>query len=136
MPAGRVDEAELTRVTAQAMVVNPRAEVYPLNSNGQVIGHRSPTPLAHQRVDLAPVRAFLGVKAPYPIYGRDPRAHTVSRVFSVAEVRTGTALHGSVYVLLACAGSQELVATVAGSHILRAAAGTLAIVFLLAIIAA
>jgi signal transduction histidine kinase len=136
LPAGRVDEAELTRIARQAMVVNPLAEVYVLNDQGVVVGHRSPSPLTTDRVALEPVHSFLRGQTDFPIYGYDPRASNSQRVFSAAEIRDGQQLRGYVYVLLAGTGSQSTLGTLVGSHILRAGAGHLAIIALLAILAA
>jgi signal transduction histidine kinase len=136
LPEGRVNDAELSRVVSQAMVVNPLAEIYLLDSTGRVIGHRSPSPLAQTGVDVAQVRLFVNGTAPFPIYGVDPRSNGTARVFSAAEIRDPTGLQGYVYVLLAGAGSHGLLATVADSHALRAAAAMLAAIAALAIVAA
>jgi signal transduction histidine kinase len=133
---GKLVDDELSRVAHDAMVVNPLAEVYVLDTRGGVMGHRSSEPLRTDRVALAPVRDFLDGSDRYPIYGSDPRAPDRPRVFSVAEIRTADELQGYAYVLLAGAASQNAFATIAESHMLRAAASTLAIFVLLATVAA
>jgi signal transduction histidine kinase len=134
--AGQVDEAQLTRLARQAMVVNPMAEVYLLNPAGHVIGSRGERSLTSTRVRLAPLREFLSPTARRPIYGDDPRGDGMPRVFSTAEIREGSRLQGYVYVVLGSAASEGAAATLAGSHILRAGVTTSLIVLLLTAVAA
>jgi signal transduction histidine kinase len=134
--AGRVDEAQLTRLARQAMVVNPMAEVYLLDPAGHVVGSRGERPLKTTRVRLAPLREFLSPTAHRPIYGDDPRGDGMPRVFSTAEIHDGSRLQGYVYVVLGGAASEGAAATLAGSHILRAGVTTSLIVLVLTAIAA
>jgi signal transduction histidine kinase len=133
---GKLVASELARVAHDAMVVNPLAEVYVLDTSGRILGHGSADALPLQAVALEPVREFLSANAAYPIYGTDPRSPNGTRVFSAWEIRSGEQLQGYAYVLLAGAASRSAHATIVESHMLRAAAGTLAVFVLLAIIAA
>jgi signal transduction histidine kinase len=133
---GQVDEAQLTRLAHQAMVINPIAEVYLLDPAGQVIGERADGALASSAVDLDPIREFLSGDGRGPIYGNDPRSPGAQRVFSAAGIFQGTKLEGYVYVVLGGAPSESAATTLAGSYILRAAAITTLVVLLLAAVAA
>ncbi|MDO6806804.1 two-component sensor histidine kinase, partial [Wenyingzhuangia sp. 1_MG-2023] len=53
--AGVVDEQALDQLAGHAMVLNPALEIYLLDANGQILGHRLPPDQVHlQRVALAP----------------------------------------------------------------------------------
>jgi two-component system, OmpR family, sensor kinase len=133
---GRVNDAQLTRLAHQAMVINPMAEVYLLDATGKIIGHRIKARLAAEAVDLAPVRAFLSQPSFAPIYGSDPRDARARRVFSAAEIREASRLEGYVYVVLGGISSETAAMPIAGSYILSAALITLLVVSLLAAAAA
>jgi signal transduction histidine kinase len=133
---GRVDEAQLTRLAHQAMVINPIAEVYLLDPGGRIIGSRGDTPPTRQAVDVSRIRTFLSGAARGPVYGSDPRNASIPRIFSAAEIVDGSQLQGYVYVVLGGTASQSVAATLAESHILRAAVLTSLIVLLLAAMAA
>ena len=67
---------------SQLMLVNPSVEVYLLDIDGRVVGNAAPSGhLLRDRVDLAPVRRFLG-GAMLPILGDDPRSVEGRKVFS------------------------------------------------------
>jgi signal transduction histidine kinase len=133
---GQVDIDRLADLARHAMVVNPLAEIYLLDTEGRVVGHRSPTPLAHDRIALETIEQYLQADRPRPIYGLDPRKAQSRRVFSAAEIHSAGRTVGYAYVLLAGSGSDGIATTVAGSHILRAAGVTFLLLVALAAVAA
>lgn len=133
---GRVDEAQLTRLAHQAMVINPMAEVYLLDRLGRIVGQRIKEPLASDEVDLEPIRAFIREPTRAPVYGSDPRDTHTRRVFSAEQIRDQGELQGYVYVVLGGAPRQSIAAIIVGSYILRAALITLLLVLLFAAAAA
>jgi signal transduction histidine kinase len=108
MRDGRADDETLQQIARHAMVVNPLAKVYLLDSNGGVIGGGT------GRVDMAPLRRWLAGHHG-PVYGDDPSHPGGRSVFSVHPVSGGS---GFVYVVL---GGVEIVgapAFIASSHVL------------------
>jgi signal transduction histidine kinase len=118
---GRPDHEALQRIAGHAMVVNPLARVYLLDSQGIVIGGGA------GQVDMVPLRRWLAGHSG-PVYGDDPSHARERSVFSVHPVSGGG---GFVYVVLG--GSQVVGAPafIASSHVL-----TVTLLFLTSIIAA
>jgi signal transduction histidine kinase len=127
---GRVDEARLAELSRQAMIINPLARVYLLDTQGSVHGQSGP------RMDLRPLQEVLSGRARWPVYGDDPSRPGVRRIFSVAPVHDKGRPFGYVYVLLGGDQSESLAAAVASSHILSVAFAALALVLLCGAISA
>jgi hypothetical protein len=107
---GRVDHEVLEQIAGHAMVINPLARVYLLDSRGGVIGGGS------GQVNPAPLRQWLAGHRG-PLYGDDP-AHPGGRsIFSVHPVRGGD---GFVYVVLGGAQFADTGGFIASSRILSA----------------
>ena len=87
---GIPDLDSLHDLAGHAMVINPTAEIYLLDSNGEILGHNLPDgTVVMSQVDLAPVRELIGGNAVFPLRGDDPRNTDSAKVFSAAEVRSG-----------------------------------------------
>lgn len=100
-----VDLNTIKQLSHQAMVINPIAEVYLLDTQGQIIAHAlPPEALQQQTVPLEPIRQFLSDRADLPIHGPDPRNSGQSKIFSATELRVEGELRGYLYVVL---GSKE-----------------------------
>ncbi|WP_293269015.1 ATP-binding protein [Neptunomonas sp.] len=85
----------------QAMIINPIAEVYLLDVNGNIIAHALPPETSMQTfVPLEPIKQFLAGNAEYPIRASDPRHQGVNKIFSAAEIRYTEELRGYLYVVL------------------------------------
>ncbi|MDP2546970.1 cell wall metabolism sensor histidine kinase WalK [Oceanobacter sp. 4_MG-2023] len=85
--AGVVDEQALDQLAGHAMVLNPALEIYLLDANGQILGHRLPPDQVHlQRVALAPIQQYLQPNARYPVLGDDPSNPQQRNIFSVAAI--------------------------------------------------
>ena len=88
-----------------AMVTNPSAEVYLLDSTGRILlYHALASKIKRQRVSLEPVRQFIQTHGQAFIRGDDPRNETEQKIFSAAEVIREGRQQGYVYVIL---GSEE-----------------------------
>lgn len=118
---GSLNGPALERIGAQAIVVNPVAEVYVLDAQGRILGTTAgAAPAPAGRVSLGPIRSFLQGGERGPVYGDNPRRPGQATVFSAAPIGTaGT--EGYVYVVLGGERKQGLTATIASSHILQAA---------------
>ena len=134
---GVVDRVRVRELGAHAMVINPIAEVYVLNTAGRIVAQALPAgQVKSSSVDLEPVREFLAGRARGPVYGDNPRAPDDPRVFSAAEIRHEGRLEGYVYVVIGGERHRNLAATLAGSFVLRSALGLTAGISVLAAILA
>lgn len=97
------DAATRDELLRMLMVVNPGIEVYMLDADGVVSSYiGDPTAVHAPRIDLTPVRAFLGGAA-LPLRGTDPKAPGDGKIFSAAMFppRPGdTRPPGYLYVVL------------------------------------
>jgi signal transduction histidine kinase len=88
-----------------AMVTNPSAEVYLLDSTGRILLYHAPiSKIKRQRVSLEPVRQFIQTHGQAFVKGDDPRNASEQKIFSAAEVIRDGRQQGYVYVIL---GSEE-----------------------------
>lgn len=91
---------ELQRQFDQFMAINPDIEVYLLDGNGTVVGAASGVMPQKTKVDIAPVKKFVGGDMMFPLLGEDP-AHTMrSKVFSAAPIDSEHPEKGYLYVIL------------------------------------
>ncbi len=119
---GRFDRAALEAIFHTYMVVNPSIEVYLLDSDGRILAYSAPPgKVKRDRVDLAPVLAFLGREHHSPIVGDDPRDAAGHKVFSAAPIGPATQPQGYLYVVLAGQQLDSVAAMLQHSYILRLA---------------
>lgn len=98
---GVPDLDSLRDLAGHAMVINPTAEIYLLDTEGTILGHGlPPETIMRDRVDLAPLKKLIEGAAPMPIRGDDPRSGSTRKVFSAFEVVSGDKLEGYLYVVL------------------------------------
>jgi signal transduction histidine kinase len=98
---GIPDIDSLTDLASHAMVINPTAEIYLLDTEGNILGHGlPPETVLLERVELAPIKQLIDGSATMPIRGDDPRSGSTRKVFSAFEVRTEGRLEGYLYVVL------------------------------------
>ncbi len=99
--AGGFSEARIRGAIHSMMVLNPRVEIYLLDGEGRILAWFASPPrrLARDRVDLAPVRAFIAGGGRGLILGDDPRGAGRRKPISAAPLRMGGE-PGYVYVIL------------------------------------
>ena len=98
---GVPDLESLTELSSHAMVINPTAEIYLLDTEGNILGHGlPPETVMLERVELAPLKELIDGSATMPIRGDDPRSGSTRKVFSAFEVRNEGRLEGYLYVVL------------------------------------
>ncbi|MEO0574739.1 MAG: HAMP domain-containing sensor histidine kinase [Pseudomonadota bacterium] len=106
--AAGVDNAALETLTQRAMVINPTAEIYVLDTQGNVLGDRIVGADGFKaRIAIAPIKALLAGDVRLPVFGEDPRVGANRKVFSASEIRSDAGLQGYVYVVL---GGQQYAA--------------------------
>jgi signal transduction histidine kinase len=88
------------RLFTHLMAVNPNIEVYLLDADGRIAQFsEGGTPLAQERVSLAPIRRLLAGE-PAPVRGDNPRQNGQSEIFSVAPIIGPEGTRGYVYIVL------------------------------------
>ena len=117
---GEPDLKSLQELAGHAMVINPTAEIYLLDTFGYVVGHGlSPETVLKNRVDLSPVRALINGEARMPIRGDDPRSDGNQKIFSAAEVVSDRGLEGYLYVILGGQAWEAAAANIGNSYVGR-----------------
>src|SRR4029077_21058513 len=67
---GRIDTSRITPVFEDAMRINPTIEVYLIDAGGRILAFNAPPGRVKlTRVDMAPIRWFLGSQRDLPILG-------------------------------------------------------------------
>lgn len=98
---GVPDLESLRELASHAMVINPTAEIYLLDVDGNILGHGlPPETVMRDKVDLIPLRKLIEGSSPMPIRGDDPRSGSNRKVFSAFEVGKEENLEGYLYVVL------------------------------------
>jgi signal transduction histidine kinase len=127
---GKPDLDSLRDLSAHAMVINPTAEIYLLDTEGNILGHGlPPETVLRERVDLAPIKALIDGTARMPVRGDDPRSGSSRKVFSAAEVISGEQVEGYLYVVLGGKTYDALASDIGNSYVGKVSAlGALVIV--------
>jgi signal transduction histidine kinase len=98
---GVPDLDSLRDLAGHAMVINPTAEIYLLDQEGNILGHNLPTEtVLTSRVDLNPVLTLIDGQTRFPLYGDDPRNASTQKVFSAWPVTSEVGMEGYLYVVL------------------------------------
>lgn len=119
-----VDLNTIRQLSRQAMIINPIAEVYLLDTRGRIIAHALPDDaLQLQQLPLAPIEQFLSPQAELPVRGPDPRNPDQQKIFSATELRVEGQLRGYLYVVLGSKVYDDI-----GSLLSQSYSGTLALI--------
>lgn len=114
---GNPDIDSLAELAQQAMIINPTAEIYLLDTAGLILGHGLPADsVIRSRVDLTPVRNLIAGNPRMPLRGDDPRSATGQKVFSASEVRANDELEGYLYVILGGQAYETLSSDIMGTY--------------------
>ena len=134
---GRVNDAAWRELANRAMTVNPSAEVYLLDTQGNVVSSAvPPANILHAHIRLEPLQEFLRQPDRRPVYGDDPTGLTSERVFSVAPIEDQGTLQGYLYVVLGGQPERFIADRIRGSYAFRLAALVLAVVIAMTVVAA
>jgi signal transduction histidine kinase len=129
---GKPDLESLRDLASHAMVINPTAEIYLLDTDGNILGHGlPPETVLRNRVDLAPVLSLIGGSARMPIRGDDPRSEASRKVFSAHPVESGNGLEGYLYVILGGRAYEALANDIGDSYVGKMSAITVAVIAML-----
>jgi len=117
---GEIDHAALERLFHSLMVINPKVELYLLDSDGRILDFSAPPgKVRRERVDLAPVRRFISRDYTPPLSGDDPRDTGRRKVFSAAPIDAGGGRAGYLYVILASEQYDSVAQMLAGSYVIK-----------------
>jgi len=114
------DLDSLRELAGHAMVINPTAEIYLLDEEGNILGHNLPTEtVLTNSVDLAPVLTLVGGAAQFPLHGDDPRNPSARKVFSAWPVSSDYGTEGYLYVVLGGQKYETLANNIGDSYVAR-----------------
>ncbi|MDJ0758722.1 MAG: HAMP domain-containing sensor histidine kinase [Woeseiaceae bacterium] len=131
---GVADLDSLRDLASHAMVINPTAEIYLLDAEGDILGHNQPPDaVLGTRVDLAPITMLISGEAQPPVRGTDPRNVDSAKVFSAAEVRSEAGLEGYLYVVLGGQTYETLANNIGDTYTAKASAVAMASIVLLTV---
>ncbi|MEJ2192644.1 MAG: HAMP domain-containing sensor histidine kinase [Nitrospirota bacterium] len=115
-----VDEAALEEIFDALMVVNPKIEIYLLDPEGNILAFSAePGKVKRKKLDLEPVKLFLGGETVLPLLGDDPRNLEGKKVFTAARIPEQGTLKGYLYVILGGELYDSVSQKLQGSYILR-----------------
>jgi two-component system, OmpR family, sensor kinase len=113
------DPSAARKVFDRIRIVNPRIDVYLLDSAGHVVAASGLNPLKRSSVDLEPIRRFLKGDEDLPILGFDPSQPERRRIFSVAPVPLSGHTSGYLYLVLRGLSGDTLAQQIKQSYVLR-----------------
>jgi len=127
---GYLNSDALDELATHILRINPRIEVYLLDKGGAILpGGSFLTEQALNKIDLVPIKKFIGKDAVYPILGTDPRDINAKRVFSVHPLYTDNSIEsapdtkqqalGYLYVILANSNRTNLLEALYSSKSFR-----------------
>jgi two-component system OmpR family sensor kinase len=123
MKDNRVNQEALEEIFHMLMVINPSIEIYLLDSEGRILAYSAPKgKVERERVDLGPVRRWLGGDMTIPLLGDDPRDPERKKVFTAARIPEQGKLEGYLYVILGGEIYDNVVQKLKGSYILQLSA--------------
>ena len=132
----QVNQEAMQSVFMGLMLVNPAIEVYLTDTQGNLLAYSAPKGVVkRQRIDLAPVKAFLQKKQHFPVLGNDPRDLTREKVFSAAPILENQKLQGYLYIVLGGQAYDSVVALLQSSYILRLWTAAVVVSLLVALLA-
>lgn len=118
---GVPDLDSLRDLAGHAMVINPTAEIYLLDKEGNILGHNLPTEtVLTSSVDLSPVLTLIDGATRFPLHGDDPRNPSSQKIFSAWPVASDDGTEGYLYVVLGGQKYDALASNIGDSYVARA----------------
>ncbi len=133
---GGVNKAALKELAHHVMFINPIVEVYLLDTSGRVLSHALPyETVVRNKVDMAPLKAFMQGEQALPIFGDDPRSPDQRKVFSVSPIMEAGEPAAYLYTVLNGKDYDGMQQALQGSYHLRAGVMTIIGSLLVALLA-
>jgi signal transduction histidine kinase len=97
-----VDLSRIGPVMHYMMVMNPKIEIYLLDTQGKILAYfmEPGLDIKVDHVRIEPILTFLQDDSHIPLYGTDPRNPDVRKHFSVAPIKIGPEETGYLYIVL------------------------------------
>jgi signal transduction histidine kinase len=131
-----LNNTQTKRVFFNVMVMNPSAEVYLLNSQGNILSYFAPEKkIIREKVSLTPILKFINTKGSIFILGDDPKSSNAMKIFSAAKVEKNNVLLGYIYVVLASEEYDSATGLLLQSHIFKLGTKTMLITLVAAFVA-
>ncbi|HEV2478871.1 MAG TPA: histidine kinase dimerization/phospho-acceptor domain-containing protein, partial [Puia sp.] len=137
-PYGRegFDRQKADSVFYEAMVISPSAEVYFLDTAGQVIYfHGQPAEIKSRRIPLDHIIRYLASDGTQHISGPDPRDPAHPKIFSAAAVEGDSGRLGYIYVILGSAQYRSVTQMLYNSEITPTVLGAVAAILAISLLA-
>ena len=129
---GIPDLDSLRELASHAMVINPTAEIYLLDTEGKILGHGlPPETVLRDSVDLVPIRSLIDASDRMPIRGDDPRSNSSRKIFSASEVISENGVEGYLYVILGGQAYEALANDIGDSYAGKASALAILVIIVL-----
>ncbi|MEX0995297.1 MAG: HAMP domain-containing sensor histidine kinase, partial [Balneolaceae bacterium] len=115
------------------MVVNPRVEIYILDSKGKILAYfvNPPYTVKKPAVDLQPVHNFIQENYDHLVLGEDPRNPGVNKPFSAARLSIGPSEEGYIYVILGGEQYDSALGMLQNSYFLQTSLKVFAVILLI-----
>jgi hypothetical protein len=136
-PYGRegFDRQKADSVFYEAMVISPSAEVYFLDTSGQVIYfHGQPAEIQSHRIPLEHILRYLASDGTQHISGPDPRDPAHPKIFSAAAVDVDSGRLGYIYVVLGSAQYRSVTQMLFNSQVTPTVLGAVAAILTLSLL--
>jgi signal transduction histidine kinase len=129
---GVADLESLRDLAGHAMVINPTAEIYLLDVDGNILGHNLPAEtVLTSSIDLDPVLTLVDGQARFPLYGDDPRNSSTQKVFSAWPVTSESGTEGYLYVVLGGQKYEQLANNIGDTYAAKSSVVAIAAIALL-----
>ena len=119
---GEVEKDAVMDFMHSAMVMNPNAELYLLDTKGNILADAAPKGrVVMEAVAMDPINKFIGSKGKEFLYieGDDPRDLDRCKVFSATEVKEDGVLKGYIYIILGSELQEEVESGLFGSYMMK-----------------
>ncbi len=136
-PYGRegFDRQKADSVFYEAMVISPSAEVYFLDTTGEVIYfHGDSSAIKSHHISLDHIRRYLAVGGTQHINGPDPRDPAHPKIFSAAAVEGDSGRLGYIYVILGSAQYRSVTQMLYNSEVTPAVLITVAAILTISLL--
>lgn len=129
------DQAKADSVFYEAMVISPSAEVYFLDTAGNVIYfHGHPEEIKSRHIALGHILRYLSSDGTRHINGPDPRDPAHPKIFSAAAVEGASGPLGYIYVVLGNAQYRSVTQMLYNSAVTPAVLGTVAAILAISLL--
>ncbi|MFV1992934.1 MAG: ATP-binding protein [Acidiferrobacterales bacterium] len=116
----KINKTSLEHLFQMLMVINPRVELYLLDTEGKILSYYAPDKkIIKSYINLQPIKKFIAGNTTYPFTGDDPKHENKQNIFSASAIEQDGKLQGYLYAILASERYENLAEMLDNSFILR-----------------